>query len=145
YSPKVIKDKLCSAETLEKVKTMLEGVVEKGTARNINDSHYKIAGKTGTAQIIKDGRYTRKYYTSFAGYFPADRPKYSCIVIINNPKGYQQYGSDVAAPVFKEIGDKIYARDLEMHPSFESQSPLLAKNGSLPVIKAGYVDDLTLI
>lgn len=145
YQPKIIKDNICSAETLDKVKAMLEGVVENGTARNISDSHYKIAGKTGTAQIITDGRYTRKYYTSFAGYFPADRPKYSCIVVINNPKGYEQYGSDVAAPVFKEIADKIYARDLEMHPPYSGQKPLMAVNSSLPVINAGYADDLQLI
>lgn len=145
YIPNVITAKLCSDETLRKVKVMLEGVVENGTASNIKDSYYSIAGKTGTAQIIKDGRYTRKYYTSFAGYFPADRPKYSCIVIINNPKGYEQYGSDVAAPVFKEIADKIYARDLEMHPPFEKSEHLATDPSSLPVIKAGYADDLSLI
>lgn len=145
FNAEIIKEKICSAETLKKIKIMLEGVVEKGTAKNITDSHYKIAGKTGTAQIIKDGRYTRNYYTSFAGYFPADRPKYSCIVVINNPKGYEQYGSDVAAPVFKEISDKIYARDLEMHPSFVSQESLAAKNSTLPVVKAGYAEDLAQI
>ena len=68
---------------------------------------YKIAGKTGTAKKVKNGRYVREYYTSFAGYFPAEEPRYSCIVVIDNPKGYQIYGSDVSAPVFKEIADKI--------------------------------------
>src|SRR5690606_23088440 len=58
-------------------------------------------------------------------------------------KGYQQYGSDVAAPVFKEIADKIYARDLEMHSPFPEE--FIADNSSLPVIKAGYVDDLSFL
>ena len=145
YIPEIITDKLCSDETLRKVKIMLEGVVSNGTANNISDSYYSIAGKTGTAQILKDGRYTRNYHTSFAGYFPADRPKYSCIVVINNPKGYQQYGSDVAAPVFKEIADKIYARDLEMHSPFKKSNDLLAESAPLPMIKAGYADDLSFI
>ena len=98
---------------------MLEGVVERGTAQNINDSYYQIAGKTGTAKHVKNGRYINKYYTSFAGYFPANNPKYSCIVVIDNPKKYRIYGSDVSAPVFKEIADKIYALDMELNDPFE--------------------------
>lgn len=143
YNAKVLREKIASDETLKMVRTMLEGVVERGTASKINESYYEIAGKTGTAQIIKDGRYTRRYYTSFAGYFPADRPKYSCIVVINNPKGYQQYGSDVAAPVFKEIADKIYARDLEMHTAYPKE--FMVNNTVFPVVKAGYAEDLTYI
>lgn len=143
YEAGVIKEKICSDETLEKVKIMLKGVVERGTADNIKNSHYSIAGKTGTSLILKNGRYTRNYYTSFAGYFPADRPRYSCIVVINDPKGFQQYGSDVAAPVFKEIADKIYARDIEMHPPFPTEA--IATSEGLPVIKAGMHEDLKLI
>ena len=143
FSAKVINERICSEETLKKVRIMLEGVVANGTANNIKDSYYSIAGKTGTAQIVKDGRYTRKYYTSFAGYFPADRPKYSCIVVINNPKGYQQYGSDVAAPVFKEIADKIYARNIEMHSPFSEE--LTAEDKTFPVIRAGHQEDLAFL
>ncbi len=143
YEAAVINPKICSDKTLEKVKLMLEGVVERGTADNIKNSHYAIAGKTGTSKILKNKRYTRSYYTSFAGYFPADRPRYSCIVVINDPQGFQQYGSDVAAPVFKEIADKIYARDIEMHKPFPSLA--MAKSDVLPVIKSGYHDDLKLV
>ncbi|EMR03539.1 penicillin-binding protein [Cesiribacter andamanensis] len=140
FAPEVLEQKICSTQTLESVRRMLEGVVERGTATNIKNAHYAIAGKTGTAQTLVEGRYVKKYYTSFAGYFPADRPKYSAIVVIDNPKGYSQYGSDVAAPVFKEIADKIYARDLEMHPPYAA--PVAEKKGDFPVVQAGYMPEL---
>ena len=139
FQPFVMQERICSKETLESVRKMLEGVVENGTAINIRNSHYKIAGKTGTAQTLENGRYAKKYYTSFVGYFPADKPKYSCIVVIDNPKGYSQYGSDVAAPVFKEIADKVYARDLEIHEPYVP-SPLAQP--SLPLVQSGYMSEL---
>jgi cell division protein FtsI (penicillin-binding protein 3) len=144
YSTTVIKDRICSDETLDKVRAMLEGVVEHGTAKNINNAIYKIAGKTGTAQKIKNGSYVKTYYTSFVGYFPADKPKYSCIVVIDSPTGFQQYGSDVAAPVFKEIADKLYAVDLELHEATEPKVAS-ASDMSFPVIRSGYFDDLTYL
>lgn len=143
YETKVLNEKICSDRTIEMVKKCLEGVVERGTARNISNSTYKIAGKTGTAQKIINGEYTRNYYTSFAGYFPADNPKYSCIVVIDNPKGFNRYGADVAAPVFKEIADKIYSRDLEMHQPVQKEET--ADAGVFPVIRAGYYEDLRLL
>ena len=143
FDSSVIKRKICSAKTIKEVRSLLEGVVENGTASNISNSYYKIAGKTGTAQKIINGRYTRQYNTSFAGYFPAKDPKYSCIIIIDSPKGFRQYGSSVAAPVFKDIADKVYALDLELH------DPYLVDNseneGIFPVIKAGYREDLQKI
>jgi cell division protein FtsI (penicillin-binding protein 3) len=143
YQTSVISNKICSDETLRKVKILLEGVVERGTASNINNANYKIAGKTGTAQMLKDGRYIRKYYTSFAGYFPADKPKYSAIVVMDNPKGYRQYGSDVAAPVFKEIADKIFALDLNMHEKYAlAEQPEM---GVFPVVQAGKKEELSLM
>lgn len=143
YKTKVLQEKICSDETLYKVRKMLEGVVENGTASNINNSTYKIAGKTGTAQKIKDKKYTKNYNTSFVGYFPADNPKYSCIVVIDNPKGFKQYGSDVAAPVFKEIADKVYSQDLDLH----KPQPLVAlpEKGIFPVIRSGNMEDLKYI
>ncbi|BDD09791.1 penicillin-binding protein [Fulvitalea axinellae] len=141
--PIVLRNKICSEETLKKVRAMLEGVVERGTARNIRGTHYGVAGKTGTSQKLVNGRYTKTYYTSFAGYFPADKPKYSCIVVIDDPKGYNQYGADVAAPVFKEVADKIYATDLDL----QNPIPLAGKleEGVFPVIRAGNRDDLATI
>jgi cell division protein FtsI (penicillin-binding protein 3) len=143
YETEVLKRKICSSKTLREVKTLLEGVVENGTAKNISNDYYKIAGKTGTAQKIVNGRYTKKYSTSFVGYFPAESPRYSCIIVIDSPKGFQQYGSNVAAPAFKEIADKIYSLDLDLHKSFSAQKDV--NDGIFPVIRAGYREDLERI
>jgi len=144
FQPEVIRESVCTEATLEKMKKLLELVVKRGTASNISDSDYKIAGKTGTAQKVKvGGGYEKAYYTSFAGYFPSDAPKYSCIVVIDKPKGYNQYGSDVAAPVFKEIADNIYSRDSDMHQVFDPTYN--AEIGVFPVIRSGNLQDLQLI
>ncbi|CAA9244977.1 MAG: Cell division protein FtsI [Peptidoglycan synthetase] [uncultured Cytophagales bacterium] len=143
YSAKVIREKLCTEETLRKVRAMLEGVVARGTAKNIANSDYKIAGKTGTSQKLKNGRYTKSYYTSFVGYFPADKPKYSCIVVIDEPKGIRQYGANVAGPVFKEVADKVYAQDLEMHKQMAAGK--WEQEGEFPTIRAGHADELRFI
>jgi cell division protein FtsI (penicillin-binding protein 3) len=143
FKSTVLNKKICSEKTLNEVKILLRAVVTEGTASNIRHSHYPIAGKTGTSQKLINGRYTKRYYTSFVGYFPASRPKYSCIVVIDNPKGYKQYGSDVAAPVFKEIADNIYARDLELHSPMQDQ--LYVDQGVFPVIRSGNLNDLQMI
>lgn len=140
YSSKTLRNKICTDETLRELRELLEGVVENGTAKNIKHADYKIAGKTGTAQKLKDGRYVKQYYTSFAGYFPAENPKYSCIVVIDNPKGFRRYATDVAAPVFKEIADKIYSLDIQMHDEMADENNLTP--GYFPVIQAGYQADL---
>lgn len=142
FETEVINEKICSDKTLEKLQIMLAGVVERGTASNINHSMYKIAGKTGTAKNVKNGRYVNEYYTSFAGYFPAEKPRYSCIVVIDNPKGFHIYGSDVSAPVFKEIADKIYSLEMDLHEIEESQAQV---TGVFPYIKAGNKDELKMI
>ncbi len=144
YEPEVLNRKICSDETIEKIRTTLEGVVERGTANNIRGTAYTIAGKTGTAQKLVNGRYSRNaYYTSFVGYFPADEPKYSCIVVIDNPRGVFQYGNSVAAPVFKEIADKIYAQDMALHEAVSNDFEY--PKGIFPVIRSGYHPDLSLI
>jgi len=122
---------------------MLEGVVQDGTAKNIKDSHYRIAGKTGTAQILENGKYTKKYITSFVGYFPAHAPKYSAMVLIKNPRGWYQYGSNVAAPVFKEIADNIYSRDIDLHVAEEKVK--FSEAGIFPVIRAGNQEELMML
>lgn len=143
FKPKVLNKKICSNQTLGEIKVMLEGVVERGTARNIRNDRFKIAGKTGTAKKVKNGKYTSNYYTSFAGYFPADNPRYSCIVVIDEPQGYQIYGSDVSAPVFKEIADKIYALEIEMHQKLPDNK--LEFVDVFPVIRSGKKDELQMI
>jgi cell division protein FtsI (penicillin-binding protein 3) len=107
----VLNPSICSDQTLNEVKTMLESVVndEGGTAYNIRSKDYKISGKTGTGQVDYNTENVQ-YISSFVGYFPSDKPKYSCIVVIHKPnkrKGY--YGSAVAAPVFKKIADKLHS------------------------------------
>ena len=141
FTTQVINKKICSSKTIDRLKLLLEGVVENGTAMNIKGTHYRIAGKTGTAKILENGRYTTKYITSFVGYFPAHEPKYSAIVLIKNPRGWYQYGSSVAAPVFKEIADNIYARDINLHRPMDVKKFSVAN--TLPVIRAGNQDELT--
>ena len=106
----VLKKRIAKQETIDKVRKVMENVVKKGTAENIYSPDFSMAGKTGTAKKVVNGLYSnQKYVASFAGFFPADKPKYSCIVVIHEPdkkKGY--YGATVAAPVFKEIAQKIY-------------------------------------
>ena len=140
FKAKVLKEKICSESTLRDVKTMLKGVVERGTAHNIYTPKYSIAGKTGTAKNVRNGLYTNEYYTSFVGYFPADKPKYSCIVVIDKPKGNRINGGDVAAPVFRRIADKIYSNEIEL----QDMEPIkdLQMVGVFPFIKSGNQRDL---
>ena len=111
FDTQIINSSICSMETINKVKQMMINVVEKkhGTAHNIYDRNFSMAGKTGTCQT-EYWKNPNLYISSFAGYFPAENPKYSCIVVIHKPnksKGY--YGNVVAAPVFKKIAQKIYS------------------------------------
>jgi cell division protein FtsI (penicillin-binding protein 3) len=113
----VLNHSICSQTTIKEVKEMLKRVVEEGTAENLKNVNYSIAGKTGTAQVNYGLANENQFYqASFAGYFPADDPKYSCIVVVNDPKRYGYYGNIVAGPVFREIADRIYAIDPDLHP-----------------------------
>ncbi len=146
YDTEIIRKQIASDKTIKQLQELLEGVVVRGTAKNIANADYKIAGKTGTAQKLIDGRYTQKYYTSFAGYFPADNPKYSMIVVIDSPKGFAAYGGDVSAPVFKEIADRIYALDIELNPSNQTQIFQAENNNpKTPFIRAGRGGELNEI
>ena len=112
FDKEVINPRVCSKETLLKVQAVLKNVVKKGTASKLYTKDFPMAGKTGTAQANynrKDG--TEKHYiSSFVGYFPADEPKYSCIVVVHEPNtsNNNYYGADVAGPVFKRIAQKIF-------------------------------------
>ena len=132
----VINPSICSESTIKEILPLLVGVVEEGTATNIRSSKYKIAGKTGTTVLnyaTRKEREEKKYQASFAGFFPADSPKYSCIVVINNPKNGQVYGGKVAAPIFKELADKVYALDMDIH------NPIISTElfTNLPKVKQG--------
>jgi len=141
FEPIVINKSIASKSTIEKAKFLLEGVVEReGTAQNLNNHELRIAGKTGTAQIaVGVGGYKqeRKYLASFAGYFPAENPQYSCIVVIYAPSG-GIYGNIVAGPIFREIADKIYATNLELqNENFPEQMAELR----VPVSREGFLSD----
>ena len=140
FDVELIKSSIASASTLRKARKMLEAVVESGTAINLKSTSYKIAGKTGTAQLAKNNKgygegISMSYQASFVGYFPADNPKYSCIVVVNSPSNGVYYGNVVAGSVFKEIADKVYATSFELHDevlkgrgSLKSTAPF-TKNG----------------
>jgi cell division protein FtsI (penicillin-binding protein 3) len=108
----VINPKICSNETLLKLKAVLQNVVRRGTASKLYSKDFSMAGKTGTAAVnySKDGGSGKYYASSFVGYFPADKPKYSCIVVVHKPSTVNNnyYGADVAGPVFKRIAQKIF-------------------------------------
>lgn len=137
----VLNNKICSQETIDRVKKALEGVVENGTASNLRNADYKIAGKTGTAQIAnKNYGYSYQsrvsHQASFVGYFPADNPQYSCIVVVNAPSQHVYYGNLVAGPIFKEVADKVYANSLEMHEPLTKNTHFLASS-AIPYSKHG--------
>lgn len=140
----VINSSICSKKTITMAKEMLEGVVENGTARNLKNTVYKIAGKTGTAQIANEKygyKYDSKvsYQASFVGYFPADNPKYSCIVVVNAPSQNVYYGNLVAGPIFKEVADKVYASSIQIHQEIDDKENLAVSR--IPFAKDGYYTD----
>ena len=112
FEKEVIDPSICSKETVAKVQEMMKNVVERGTGKSLYDPNFSMAGKTGTAQTeywMDDWGSNPRYISSFVGYFPAEKPKYSCIVVIHKPNnriGY--YGADVSGPVFKRIAQKIF-------------------------------------
>ena len=112
FDKKVMNPKICSQETILKLKAVLENVVKRGTASKLYTKDFSMAGKTGTAQANygTNGGADKHYISSFVGYFPADLPKYSCIVVVHDPDSSNNnyYGADVAGPVFKSIAQKIF-------------------------------------
>ncbi len=112
FDTEVMNPSICSPETLKKVRAVLQNVVKKGTGSKLYSKDFSMAGKTGTAMVNygKAGREGMYYASSFAGYFPADHPKYSCIVVVHKPNtaNNNYYGADVAGPVFKRIAQKIF-------------------------------------
>jgi cell division protein FtsI (penicillin-binding protein 3) len=133
FSTEVIANQIVKPSTILKAKEMLEGVVKNGTGKGLNITAFKVGGKTGTAQIAKAGKKgygdvgDRNYQASFVGYFPADNPLYTCIVIINSPSNGIYYGGLVAGPVFKEIAEKVYSNSLDFLSPINHQNNLITK------------------
>lgn len=126
--------KIASEAVIADLQTMLRGVVLNGTGRRgFKDVPYAVAGKTGTAQVTtvgEKGYSNKRHNASFCGYFPADNPKYSCIVMINEPSEGQYYAATVALPVFRDIANKLYAVDIELIPE---------ANGFVPADSVGFI------
>jgi cell division protein FtsI (penicillin-binding protein 3) len=147
----ILNPSICSKETIEKAHKMLEGVVEHGTAYNIKSANFKIAGKTGTAQIAhgslgyRDTANRITHQASFAGYFPAGNPKYSCIVLIKTKSHRLYYGSTVAAPVFRKIADKVYATSTEMQKDISYGKSQSYPTNGVPYSKDGNRTDLDYV
>lgn len=122
FEARVINKQIASKEAIGKMQKMMEGVMTEGTGKRLRSPLYSSAGKTGTAQMADGSRGygARRYQSSFAGYFPAENPKYSMIVVIRNPRnGY--YGGSVAGPVFRELADMVFANDLSLHKTFNNR------------------------
>jgi cell division protein FtsI (penicillin-binding protein 3) len=123
----------------------MEGVVLHGTASSLKSSFYSYAGKTGTAVVANNRRgYQagggKSYRASFAGYFPAENPKYSCFVLISRPRKDNYYAAKVALPVFKEIADKVYASALNLHRELKFTAPYISSD--LPKIAMAQKQDV---
>lgn len=139
FETEVLIDHIVKPSTIRKAKEMLEGVVENGSGKTLNITAFKVGGKTGTAQIAKLGVRKgsgktaygdvgdRSYQASFVGYFPADNPLYTCIVVINSPSNGVYYGAAVAGPVFKEIAEKVYSSSLNCIKPINVGPALLTK------------------
>lgn len=150
FDTTVINRNIASPATIAAARTLLEGVVTNGTAKSLRSPNYTFAGKTGTARIDyfdknKKGN-GKEFQASFVGYFPADTPIYSCIVVVSNPRQNGYYGGAVAGPVFKEIADNCYATLDKFHPVINKRDTIkeLAIN-ELPVYNAGLLADLNYI
>ena len=128
-TPEIISEKICSDSTIRIARRMLEGVVERGTATNLKNAYYRIAAKTGTAQIAADnkgyGKDKKTYRASLCGYFPAADPLYSMIIVVSSPSGNVYYGNDVAGPVFREVADKVYSTSTRMHHNIQKDTSSL--------------------
>ncbi len=139
FTTEVIAEQIVKPSTVKKAKEMLEGVVQNGSGKGLNITAFKVGGKTGTAQIAKTGIKRgsgktaygdvgdRNYQASFVGYFPADKPLYTCIVIINSPSNGIYYGGLVAGPVFKEIAEKVYSSSLDFLDPINTKHILMTK------------------
>lgn len=141
FTTEVINPSLCSPKTLAEMQAMLVGVVNEGTGKAVASKSFQIAGKTGTAQIASGGRYDNGYYVSFCGYFPAEKPMYTCFVGIRKPKGIPS-GGLMPGGVFKQIAEEVYARNVYMAPSTITPDTTLLMT---PYVKSGSLKDLELV
>jgi cell division protein FtsI (penicillin-binding protein 3) len=145
FQPTVVKRSIASKSTIDKANELLREVVLNGTAKNILSANYAIAGKTGTAQLnyhkfrASNGI---RHQAGFCGFFPANDPFYSCIVVISEPERGGYHGAEVAAPVFRSIADKCYAMKAELHTPINKNVPNKLMTKQMPSFDAGTVKDM---
>jgi cell division protein FtsI (penicillin-binding protein 3) len=144
FTTETIREKICSDNTLTQIRLMLDSVVGgQGTGKSMMTDVVTIAGKTGTAQLNYGTGGGLSHQVSFCGYFPADKPKYSGIVVIRDPKGEKPSGGHQAGGVYKEMAERIYARALRLQPGdpTPNEKKKRAKADTLksmyPMVKAG--------
>ncbi len=119
FETEVLNKRICSQSTVKSVQAMMDSVGTSGTAGpTFRGSKLKMAGKTGTTLKVEGASYQKKYQASFCGYFPADKPKYTLFILVDEPKGGDYYGSSVAAPAFREIAEQIWAMDPDFARTF---------------------------
>jgi len=146
--PTVVDKSIASKSTIDKVKLLLESVVENGTAHKLKTNKYRFAGKTGTAQIDYrkfSPKANLKHRASFVGYFPANKPIYSCIVVVTDPKKNGIYGGEVAGPIFREIADKCFAQKIELHRSLNTRPRPRMAEKHLPSYQVAQSKDLVQV
>ncbi|GAB6010715.1 penicillin-binding protein [Viscerimonas tarda] len=140
FETEVVNPSLCSDRTLKQIQDILVGVVNEGTAKVVDTDLFQIAGKTGTALIASNGGYSG-YFVSFCGYFPADKPKYTCFVGVRRPKGNPS-GGGMPGMVFRNIAEEVYAHNMRLSPSKCSIDSALTK---LPHVKNGQYSKLETV
>jgi cell division protein FtsI (penicillin-binding protein 3) len=130
YEPVVIRENFLKPETIAKGRKLMEAVTTIGTGkRTFANSPYTAAGKTGTARIFENGHYLETAHrASFVGYFPADNPKYSCIVVVNKARVFEAFGGKVAAPVFRDLANILFGTELDIpHNGMGNDSSFVAQ------------------
>lgn len=145
FEPTVLADNFCSPQVIKDAQECMRDVVVEGTAKiPFKDCPYAVAGKTGTAHVADGplGYNDGVYQASFVGYFPADKPQYTCIVVIKTkPFAVKHFGGDLGAPVFREISDRLY----NMYVQSGTQYASVTANDSLNYIYEGRIKDVKTV
>ncbi|MDD3108663.1 MAG: penicillin-binding transpeptidase domain-containing protein, partial [Alistipes sp.] len=148
YRAQTMVNSIASKKTIAQVREAMEAVVDEGTAKILRNPYYKVGGKTGTAQVSHNGRYAdrnggRHYLATIVGYFPADHPKYSCLVSLKtyNGPGHRRfyYGATLAGPVFKAIADRVYAKNTAWQTPISKRKK---RKEETPLLKAGRAEEI---
>jgi len=143
FEPIVLRDKIASPENIQKMKLCMEGVVERGTGRQLKSASFTIAGKTGTSRLdrVRTSSGVLKHQALFVGYFPADKPVYSCLVLVNDPQ-VNYAGSTVSGTVFATIANKVYSTHLEYQKKFNTSAQ---KKKEAPDVMHGSSSDIKTV